>query len=146
MNEEQLMDWAKDPVVTYQEGTASAVLLLFNQRDDYRAAMEIAQAHLRERDGQEAAWRKLLVECDSEFSAYAYGRPLDKGAAFELSLKCRYAYERTAATRHDAEQRELVENTLALERLDLEAFFDAPEDQADFARWRAAIARWWELR
>ena len=56
----------------------------------------------------------------------------------------RLAAELMAANAKREAMRELVESTLALERLDLEAFFDAPEDQADFARWRAAIARAWK--
>jgi hypothetical protein len=37
--------------------------------------------------------RSLLVSCDSELSAYAAGRPLDKDTAECLSYRCRRIYE-----------------------------------------------------
>lgn len=33
--------------------------------------------------------RECLVDCDSDLSAYAHGRPLTKDTALRLSYKCR---------------------------------------------------------
>ena len=73
---------------------------VYNRLDEIAEQLRLAQMELNkaadglaDRRAEYDQIRSLLVECDSELSAYGHGRPLVKAKALELSDKCRVAAE-----------------------------------------------------
>ena len=59
-----------------------------------RASESYIETALHNVDAELSAIREVLLDCDSNLSAYGHGRPLTKKEALELSQRARKLYEK----------------------------------------------------